>query len=130
LFFDRELAREAGYRRKRAGHLFSKLRFLSAQFGAYLEDDLWRRNARHANATAARMAAGLAALDGVTFEFPVQANELFARLPVAMIEGLLADGFMFYRWEPEGTLVRLVTAFDTDPAHVDAFLAVARRLAA
>ena len=78
---------------------------------------------------AARMAAGLAALDGVTFEFPVQANELFARLPVAMIEGLLADGFMFYRWEPEGTLVRLVTAFDTDPAHVDAFLAAARRLA-
>jgi threonine aldolase len=130
LFFDRELAREAGYRRKRAGHLFSKLRFLSVQFGAYLEDDLWRRNARHANATAARMAAGLAALDGVTFEFPVQANELFARLPVAMIEGLLADGFMFYRWEPEGTLVRLVTAFDTDPAHVDAFLAAARRLAA
>ncbi|MBC8451767.1 MAG: low specificity L-threonine aldolase, partial [Rhodospirillaceae bacterium] len=129
LFFDPELAREAGYRRKRAGHLFSKLRFLSAQFDAYLADDLWRRNARHANAEAARMAAGLAALDGVTFEFPVQANELFARLPAAMIEGLLAEGFMFYRWEPEGTLVRLVTAFDTDPAHVDAFLATARQLA-
>jgi threonine aldolase len=130
LFFDLELAREAGYRRKRAGHLFSKLRFLSAQFDAYLEGDLWRRNAHHANATAARMAEGLAALDGVTLEFLVQANELFVHLPVAMIEGLLADGFMFHRWEPEGTLVRLVTAFDTDPVHVDSFLAAARRLAA
>jgi threonine aldolase len=130
LFFDRKLSREAGYRRKRAGHLISKLRFLSAQFDAYLEGDLWLRNAHHANATAARMAEGLAALDGVTFEFLVQANELFVRLPVAMIEGLLAGGFLFHRWEPEGTLVRLVTAFDTDPAHVDAFLAAARRLAA
>jgi threonine aldolase len=130
LFFDLELAREAGYRRKRAGHLFSKLRFLSAQFDAYLEGDLWRRNAQHANATAARMSEGLAALDGVDFEFLVQANELFVRLPVAMIEGLLEEGFMFHRWEPEGTLVRLVTAFDTNLAHVDAFLAEARRLAA
>ena len=57
LFFDPVLAREAGYRRKRAGHLFSKMRFLSAQFDAYLADDLWRRNARHANAMAARLAA-------------------------------------------------------------------------
>lgn len=127
LFFDRDLAREAGYRRKRAGHLFSKMRFLSAQFDAYLTDDLWRRNARHANAMAARLAEGLGALNGVAFEFPVQANELFVRLPIPMIEGLLADDFMFYRWEPEGSLVRMVTAFDTDPGDVDAFLAAAGR---
>ncbi|MEL0111075.1 MAG: beta-eliminating lyase-related protein, partial [Rickettsiales bacterium] len=52
LFFDAALARDAGYRRKRAGHLFSKMRFLAAQWDAYLANDLWRRNARHANAMA------------------------------------------------------------------------------
>ncbi len=125
LFFDAALARDAGYRRKRAGHLFSKMRFLAAQWDAYLANDLWRRNARHANAMAARLAAGLSVLPGVKLEHPVEANELFVRMPHAMIEGILAQGFMFYRWEPEGTLVRLVTAFDTDPGAVEAFLAAA-----
>jgi threonine aldolase len=125
LFFDAALARDAGYRRKRAGHLFSKMRFLAAQWDAYLANDLWRRNARHANAMAASLAAGLSVLPGVKLEHPVEANELFVRMPHAMIEGILAQGFMFYRWEPEGTLVRLVTAFDTDPGAVEAFLAAA-----
>jgi threonine aldolase len=125
LFFDAALARDAGYRRKRAGHLFSKMRFLAAQWDAYLANDLWRRNARHANAMAASLAAGLSVLPGVKLEHPVEANELFVRMPHAMIEGILAQGFMFYRWEPEGTLVRLVTAFDTEPGAVEAFLAAA-----
>ena len=129
LFFDRELAREAGYRRKRAGHLFSKMRFISAQFDAYLEDDLWRWNAHHANAMAKRLAEGLREIEGVLFEYPVEANELFPRLPLPLIEGLLEEGFLFYRWEPEGTLVRIVTAFDTNPAHIEAFLDTARRIA-
>ncbi len=129
LFFDPELARESAFRRKRAGHLFSKMRFISAQFAAYLEDDLWLANARHANIASARIAAGLAPLPGVALEHPVDANTIFARLPEAMIEGLLAEGFAFYRWEPEGTLIRLVTAFDTRIEDVDAFLATAARLA-
>ena len=128
LFFDPELAREAGYRRKRAGHLFSKMRFLSAQFDAYLADDLWRRNARHANAMAARLAAGLEAIPDVQFASPVEANELFVRLPVAVIKGLLEAGFLFYRWEPDGTLIRMVTAFDTAAADVEAFIETAQRL--
>lgn len=128
LFFDPVLAREAGYRRKRAGHLFSKMRFLSAQFDAYLADDLWRRNARHANAMAARLAAGLEAIPDVEFASPVEANELFVRLPVAVIKGLLEAGFLFYRWEPDGTLIRMVTAFDTAAADVEAFIETAQRL--
>ena len=129
LFFDPVLAREAGYRRKRAGHLFSKMRFLSAQFDAYLADDLWRRNARHANAMAARLAAGLEAIPDVEFASPVEANELFLRLPVAVIKGLLEAGFLFYRWEPDGTLIRMVTAFDTAAADVEAFIEAVQRLA-
>ena len=129
LFFDPVLAQEAGYRRKRAGHLFSKMRFLSAQFDAYLADDLWRRNARHANAMAARLAAGLEAIPDVEFASPVEANELFVRLPVAVIKGLLEAGFLFYRWEPDGTLIRMVTSFDTAAADVEAFIEAAQRLA-
>jgi threonine aldolase len=129
LFFDSSLAKEAGYRRKRGGHLFSKMRYLSAQFDAYLADDLWRRNARHSNTMATRLAAGLSAISGVEFAYPVEANELFVRMPVPIIEGLLADGFLFYRWEPEGSLIRMVTTFDTAEADVELFIETARRLA-
>jgi threonine aldolase len=130
VLFKPELAESFGYRRKRGGHLFSKMRFLSAQLEAYLENDLWLANARHANAQAARLAEGLAALPGARLLHPVEANEIFAVLPAAVIEGLLAEGFQFYRWGPEAqSAVRLVTAFNTRPGDVAAFLAAARRLA-
>lgn len=129
--FDRELARTLPYRRKRGGHLLSKMRFLAAQFDAYLDGDLWLTLARRANAAAARLTAGLAAVPGASFRHPVEANEIFVELPEPVIQGLLADGFAFYRWPGEGTrLLRLVTAFDTRDADVDAFLASARRHAA
>ena len=132
LIFKPELAETFAFRRKRGGHLFSKMRFLSAQLEAYLADDLWLRNAAHANAMAARLAAGLAALPGARLLYPVQANEIFARLPAALIDGLEAEGFAFYRWgtPPADSAVRLVTAFDTPEADVETFLAAARRLAA
>jgi threonine aldolase len=129
VLFKPELAETFAYRRKRGGHLFSKMRFLSAQLDAYLADDLWLANARHANAQAARLAAGLTDLPGARLLHPAEANEIFAVLPAAVIEGLLAEGFRFYRWGPEAeSAVRLVTAFDTRPGDVDAFLAAARRL--
>ncbi|MGF1609436.1 MAG: threonine aldolase family protein [Kiloniellales bacterium] len=126
------LAAGFGYRRKRGGHLFSKMRFLSAQLEAYLADDLWLRHARNANAMAARLAAGLTALPGVILRHPVETNELFAALPEALAEGLEAAGFQFYRWpprEPGLAEVRLVTAFSTTEAEVETFLAAVRRLA-
>ena len=130
VLFDPGKAEELGYRRKRGGHLFSKMRFLSAQLEAYLADDLWLRNARHANAMAAALAEGLAELSGVELSHPVEANEIFVTLPAPMIEGLFARGFQFYRWGPETDReARLVTAFNTDPAHVEAFLSAARELA-
>jgi threonine aldolase len=126
IFFDP--ARAAGFesRRKRAGQLWSKMRFLSAQLVAYLEGGLWLGNARHANAMAARLAEGLAALPGVRLVQPVQANEVFAAMPEGMIGALLADGFEFYRWPPppgvDASVVRLVTAFCTGAADVDALV--------
>jgi threonine aldolase len=133
IFFDR--ARAAGFeaRRKRAGHLWSKMRFLSAQLIAYLQDELWLRNARHANAMAARLAAGLQALPGLRLVQPVQANELFVSIPDRVIEALLAEGFEFYRWPTpagvSGPVIRLVTSFCTTAADVDAFVAAAGRYA-
>ena len=87
LFFRNGLADDFRFRRKRAGHLFSKMRFLSAQMDAYLTDELWLANARHANAMARRMADGLTELAGVTFLYEVEANELFVHMPKAMREG-------------------------------------------
>lgn len=130
VLFKPALAETFAYRRKRGGHLLSKMRFLSAQLDAYLRDDLWLRNARHANAMAARLGAGLATIAGVTLCHPVEANEIFARMPETLIAGLLAQGFVFYRCGAEARgEIRLVTSFDTDSKDVDAFLAAASRLA-
>ena len=128
VFFEPAKATDFAYRRKRGGHLFSKMRFLSAQLEAYLADDFWLRNARHANRMAARLADGLAGVPGARPQHPVEANEVFVELPEPMIRGLYADGFQFYRWDDESSvIIRLVTAFDTDPSAVEAFLASAWR---
>ena len=119
------------YLRKRSGHLISKMRFVSVQLEAYLADDLWLRNAAHANAMARRLADGLAALDGVRLAHPVEANEVFPILPEGVIAGLEAEGFGFYRWgDAQATTIRLVSAFDTKADDVDALIAAAARLAA
>lgn len=121
VFFDPELAAVTRYRRKRAGHLQSKGRFLAAQILAMLEHDLWLDNARAANAAAAELAA--ACTDRLLH--PVEANELFLRCTAAERGALRAQGFAFYDWGAEAA--RLVTAWNSDPAHV---AALARALAA
>ena len=131
LVFRPELVGDFRYRRKRAGHLFSKMRFLSAQLTAYVTDDLWRRNARHANVCADRLAAGLAALPGAELVHPVEANEIFITLPEAAIRGLAEDGVIFHRWGGEASrTIRLVTAFNTEMADVEAVIENAGRHAA
>jgi threonine aldolase len=123
VFFDPVLAETCKYRRKRAGHLFSKMRFLSAQLEAYLQDDLWLKSATHANQMAAKLAAGLVGQPGVKLCYPVEANELFVEFTNSMIAALLADGFQFY-FQPgtETAIARLVTAFNTQASDVTAFV--------
>jgi threonine aldolase len=85
-------------------------------------------NARFANSQARRLGQGLAKLPGARIAYPVEANEVFVSLPAPVIDGLEADGFRFYRWPDDTALMlRLVTAFNTAPEHVDAFLASAAR---
>lgn len=124
--FDRALSRELAFRHKRAGQLTSKMRFQSAQLVGYLEGDLWLRNARHANAMAARLADGLATCEGVELAAPAASNILFVRFPLETISRLHAAGFAFYadRWEPG--VARLVTSFGTTEQEVDALVAACR----
>jgi len=119
IFFDPERAAATRFRRKRAGHLLSKGRYLAAQILAMLQDDVWLRNARAANAAAARIAEAAGADRLVV---PVQANELFLKVGADEAAALRAQGFDFYDWAPGE--VRLVTSWDSDPGHVEA-LAVA-----
>ncbi|MBD2089337.1 low specificity L-threonine aldolase [Microcoleus sp. FACHB-1515] len=135
VFFDRDLAKDFEYRRKRGGHLFSKMRFLSAQLEAYLQNDLWLRHAAHANQMAARLAQGFAELPNVRLCFPVEANEVFVQFPTAIAQSLQSEGFQFYAdFYPDQTgnttTARLVTAFDTDPASVEKLIAALQRLTA
>ncbi len=129
VFFTPAKAADFAFRRKRGGHLFSKMRFLSAQLEAYLADGLWLRLAAHANRLAARLSVGLAALPGARLRHPTEANEVFVELPEAAITALAAAGVGFYRWGgAASTCLRLVTAFDTREADVDAAIAAAARI--
>jgi threonine aldolase len=131
VFFDPSMAGEFGRRRKRAGHLWSKMRFLSAQLLAYLDQGLWLDNARHANAMATKMASGLKSVAGARLLHPVEANELFVALPEATVVTLEKLGFHFYRWPlseiESGVAIRLVTSYATSSAEVDEFIGAAQR---
>ena len=125
--FKEELAEPLRFRARRGGQVFSKMRFISAQLEAYLQDGLWLRLARHANAMAARLAARLTGIPGIRLLHPVEINEIFAAMPPPLIERLLAAGFGLY--DRGGGEVRLVTAFSTTAEEIDAFVAAARGLA-
>jgi threonine aldolase len=116
-----DLAADVPYLRKQQTQLTSKMRFVAAQFGALLHDDLWRAGAAHANAMARRLAAGAATVPGVEIVHPVQANAVFARLDPKHIAALQDDWF-FHLWDEAESVVRWMAAFDTSEADVDAFL--------
>jgi threonine aldolase len=135
VFFDRALAANMAERRKRAGHLVSKHRFLALQFAAFLKDDCWLRLARHANAMADRLAAGLAAV-GRPSAWPVEANLVFVVLPKAVEARLKAAGARYYvrRSEslaaplgPDQCLIRLVASFATREDEIDRFVTLAAK---
>ncbi|MGN6500029.1 MAG: threonine aldolase family protein [Tsuneonella sp.] len=122
VFFDPALADVARYRRKRAGHLQSKGRYLAAQVLAMVEDGLWLENGRAANAAAAEIAGAC----GERLMHPVEANELFARLTAAEREALRAQGFGFYDWGSDAA--RFVTAWNTRAEDASALAAAIVRL--
>lgn len=130
ILFDPSRAREFELRRKRGGHLFSKMRFVAAQMEAYLTDGLWLEMAAHANALAGRLAAGVRTAPACRLLNAPEANILFAEIPLAAHRALWEAGARYYPRElpperaPEDTPVpvRLVTSFQTSEAEVDRFI--------
>jgi len=121
------------YSRKFNMQLSSKMRFVSAQLIALLDGDLWLRNARHANAMAARLRAAVEAgiadgsINGVAFTQPTQSNGLFATLPDGVADSL-RESFRFYDWDAARNEVRWMCSFDTHEDDVDAFVTELSRL--
>jgi threonine aldolase len=127
IIFNSERAAYFGERRKRAGQLLSKHRFLAAQFAAYLADDLWLKLARHANAMADRLAQKLGEA-GLPPVWPVEANLVFVALPHALDAKLKAAGASYYvrpsgdlRLPADHVLARLVTSFATQTEDIERF---------
>ncbi|MGB3391057.1 MAG: low specificity L-threonine aldolase [Pseudaminobacter sp.] len=131
VLFDTSKAREFGFLRKRAAQLFSKSRFIAAQFDAYLEGGHWLETARHANAMAAQLARAIEASGHARLGWQPQANEVFPIIHKETIERLTKAGAVFYSWNlphgfadpigPDETMCRLVTSFATTPEEVDRF---------
>ena len=131
IFFDKEKASDFAFRRKRAGQLLSKHRFLSAQFEAWFTDDLWLRLAHKANSKAQKLSRRLNDIDGVEVCYPTEGNEVFAMFPGELADHLRSEGCFLYPWitpgDPvEGRMQRMICSFATTDEQIEAFLARVR----
>ncbi len=129
IFINPACAHNAGYLRKQATQLASKMRFIAVQFEALLSNELWRRNASHANTMAARLARAVSALDGLELICPVEVNALFPKLDPSFIEPL-QEHCVFYMWDEPASIARWMTSFNTTAADVDAFARIIHDVAA
>ena len=114
IFFRPELAETILFLHKRAGQLLSKMRFVSAQLNAYVSDDVWLRNARHANQMATKLNQGLSQIPDIELAFPTQSNEIFVYMSRAVIDRLVVPGFGVGEAE----------LYSTAPADIDRLLNV------
>lgn len=118
VFFKKELAKDFAYRVKQAGQLASKMRFISAPWLGLLENDVWLKNARHANAMAERLHAALLKIPQAEIMFPRESNAVFVKLPESAVEKLRAGGWRFYQFIGEGGC-RFMCSWDIEPTMVD-----------
>ena len=102
--------------------LLSKMRFISSQLNAYVSNDLWIRNASHANAMAKILSEGLNAFSNINLAYPTESNEVFVHLPRDVIDYLNNSGYDINEEELDGKAVRFVTAWNTDPVDVSNLL--------
>ncbi len=122
IFFKRELVGNLSFLMKRAGHLLSKMRFVSAQLDAYISNEVWLKNAKHANTMGKKLSLGLQKHKNIELAYPTDANEVFVKIPKNIIDQFNSYGYKINDDEWEGKAVRLVTAWNTDPADVETFL--------
>ena len=122
IFFKKDLVGNVAFLMKRAGHLLSKMRFVSAQLDAYITNDVWIKNAKHANKMGKKLSDGLISQPDINLSFPTEANEVFATFPKNKIEHLNSEGYTINEDEWDGKAVRLVAAWNTKDNDVDEFL--------
>ena len=114
VFFKPEMVGNFPFLHKRSGQLLSKMRFISSQLEAYLTDDVWLRNARHANAMAKILSEGLNSFANIKLAYPTQSNEVFVHLPRDVIDYLNSFGYDINEEELDGKAVRFVTAWNSE----------------
>ena len=127
IFFKKDLVGNTAFLMKRAGHLLSKMRFVSAQLDAYISNDVWLKNARHANKMGKRLSEGLNNYSDINLSYPTEANEVFATFPRNKIEHLNSEGYTINEDEWDGKAVRLVAAWNTKDNDVDEFLEILKK---
>lgn len=128
ILFDPQLGPRARFHHKQAMQLGSKMRFIAAQFDAMLDRDLWRELARHANAMASRLGDGLDEQRSFSLVRPVQTNAVFVKVPPELVEPLRRHA-TFHMWDPDESVARMMTAWDTPADDVERFVSVLARLA-
>ncbi len=122
IFFKPELVGNLSFLMKRAGHLLSKMRFVSAQLEAYVSNNVWLKNAKNANEMGKKLSEGLIKHNSIKLAYPTQANEVFAKFPREIIEHLNSEGYKMNEDELDGQAVRLVAAWNTKISDVESFL--------
>ena len=127
LFFNPALALQSKYYRKQAAQLFSKMRFVGAQFVPYLRDDIWKMNASHSNKMAKILEMEVRKIKGVEITQPVEGNGVFAIVPKELIPELQNEYF-FYMWDEHRGEVRWMTSFDTTEEDILNFTKLLRKL--
>ena len=126
VFFDKKLSTDFKYLRKQGTHLPSKMRFISAQFAALLADNLWRKNAEHANRMAQALAAELQRVRQIKITQKVESNGVFAIVPKKYVP-LLQEKYFFYVWNEGTSEVRFMTSFDTSEDDIKDFAGLIKR---
>jgi len=127
LFFNQELSKNAKYIRKQSMQLFSKMRFVSAQFLAYFNNDLWKKNAAHSNQMAKLLEKEVRNIQGIQLTQEVEANGVFAIVPRQIIP-LLQEKYFFYMWDEFRSEVRWMTSFDTQEEDIIKFTELIKSL--
>ncbi len=127
IFFNTELSESFKYYRKQGMQLASKMRYISAQFSAFFENDLWKKNALQANKMASLLENEIKKISGFEIVYPVQSNAIFVKMPKKYIKPL-QDKFFFYIWDEEENIVRWMCSFDTDKQDVFRFISVIKKI--
>ena len=122
VFFKPEMVGNFPYLHKRSGQLLSKMRFISSQLEAYISNDVWISNAKHANAIAKILSEGLSSFSFIKLAYPTQSNEVFVHLPRNLIEYLNTAGYTINEEELDGKSVRFVTAWNSELKDVEHLL--------